>query len=144
MQIFHLHFCFISCYFLLTRRPKSYNVITLHTLCHILILHHGGNVFLWLDVFTWQPVVIKHTIRDWAEGQSSFIGWTKPGLTLQDFCRTTDQIGYDMKRQVIAEDRDICLKAGPLLFTISHYTMRSPEIRRNLLEICDRVILSFI
>ena len=29
------------------------------------------------------------------------------GLTLHDFCRAADQIGYDMKRRVIAEDRGI-------------------------------------
>ena len=28
-------------------------------------------------------------------------------VTLHDFCRATDQIGYDMKRRVIAEDRGI-------------------------------------
>ena len=29
----------------------------------------------------------------------------KTGLTLHDFCRAMDQIGYDTKRRVIAEDR---------------------------------------
>ena len=30
---------------------------------------------------------------------------TKSGLTLHDFCRTTDQIGCDMSRRVIAGNR---------------------------------------
>ena len=32
---------------------------------------------------------------------------SKTSLTLQDFCRATDQIGYDMKRRVIADYRGI-------------------------------------
>ena len=31
----------------------------------------------------------------------------KPGLTLHGFCRTTDQIRYDMTQRVIAEDRGL-------------------------------------
>ena len=34
------------------------------------------------------------------------------GLTLHDFCHATDQIGYDMKRRVIAEDCGFCLRIG--------------------------------
>ena len=32
---------------------------------------------------------------------------SKTGLTLHELCRITDQMGYDMKRRVIAEDRGI-------------------------------------
>ena len=49
-------------------------------------------------------------------------------------------IGYDMKRRVIAEDRVIYLKSGPLRSTLSHYTIHFsrlcfPGIKLNLSEI---------
>ena len=49
-----------------------------------------------------------------------------------------------MKRRVIAEDRGVRLKSGPLRSTISHYTtdfslLCNPEIRRNHPEISDHV-----
>ena len=34
-----------------------------------------------------------------------------------------DQIGYDLKRRVIAEDRGNCLESGHLRSIISHYTI---------------------
>ena len=60
------------------------------------------------------------------------------------FCRATDQIAYDMKRRVIAEDRGICLKSGPLRSTLSHYTTNYsrlcfPGVIRNLSEIFEHV-----
>ena len=56
-------------------------------------------------------ILLEHVMRTWT------------GITLPDICRATDQIGYDMKRRIIAEDRGVCLKSGPLQSTISHYTI---------------------
>ena len=69
----------------------------------------------------------------------------KKGLTLHvKFRLSTDQMGYDMKQRVIAQDRGICLKLGPLRSTILHYTndfsqLCFPGIRCNLSEIFDHV-----
>ena len=52
---------------------------------------------------------------------------SKADLTLYDFCRAMHQIGYDMKRRVIAEDRVIWLK--PLRFNLSHYTINFSRLR---------------
>ena len=50
------------------------------------------------------------------------------GLTLHDFCRVTDQIGYDMKQWIIAENHGIGLKSGPLRSTLSHYPTNYPRL----------------
>ena len=65
---------------------------------------------------------------------------TCAGLILHDLWRATDQIGYDMKRRVIAEDRGIWLKSRPLRSTFSHYTTNYsrlcfPLVRRNLISL---------
>ena len=50
-------------------------------------------------------------------------------LTLHDFRRTTDQIGCDISRRVIAGNRGKWLTSGPLRCTISHYTTDFPRLR---------------
>ena len=57
------------------------------------------------------------------------ITFHKCGLTQHDFRRTTDQIGCDMSRRVIAGNRGKWLTSGPLRFTISHYTTDFPRLR---------------
>ena len=65
-------------------------------------------------------------------------------LTLHDFCRATDQIGYDMKRWVIAEDRafawnrDLCNPPSRTTRLIPPDCV-FPGIRRILLEIFEHV-----
>ena len=67
------------------------------------------------------------TLRD---SQYYCLAWySKSGLTLHDFRRTTDQIGCDMSRPVIAGNRGKWLTSGPLRCTISHYTTDFPRLR---------------
>ena len=44
----------------------------------------------------------------------------QPNITLHNFCRVIHQIGYEMKRRVIAEDHIIWLKSEPLWSNLSH------------------------
>ena len=55
------------------------------------------------------------------------------GLTLHDFCHAMNSIGYDMKRRVIADDRGICLKSGPLIAIKHSHTTQFDFLRLRFL-----------
>ena len=77
-----------------------------------------------------QWISTRHTLKQCCQNRNFHGLSSKSGLTLHDFRRTTDQIGCDMSRRVIAGNRGKWLTSGPLRWTISHYTTDFQRLRK--------------